>query len=327
MNVTPAILGGIFMATSMGLLHAGELTPGEPEPQVQEQLRDSVNRLQTFDSDVDRGKMYGDADRDREIARMLPNFRVVREGSSDRNLKDQAIARLERTRLTQSGRQTAEQMVDKMSLFRRLPEVRFEMDPVAYDYFIGNPDVVVGLWQTLGISAIELRPAGKYQFQMNNVDGTNSKVFFLKRSQTSNIVYCEGEFQSPFLKNPITANGLICINARFEKDKDGTTFVRHSADVFVAFPNLAIEAAAKMISPVSNYIADRNFQEISLFMHSMSLSMARQPRWVQELAGKLQGVMPEQAAELNEVTLKVYENDQARLARRWEEFEEPIQLK
>ncbi|HCS50556.1 hypothetical protein [Rubinisphaera sp.] len=326
LNITPAIVGTIFMATGMGLLDAAELKSNTSSYGASQQAQDSIGRLQTFEATGQEMKA-GDSERDRDIEKMLPHFRTIRGGDSDRNLKEQAVNRLNNVRLTSSGRASANKMIEEMSLYRRLPEIRFEIDPETYDYFIGNPDFVVGLWQSMGISAINLKESAKYQYDMNNVDGTKCKIYYIKRSQNTNIVFCQGEFQSPFLKTPITANGLVCINAQFEKQPDGTTFVRHSADVFVSFPNVAIEAAARLISPVSNYIADRNFQEISLFMHSMHLSMTRQPRWVQDVAGKLNGVMPDRVAELNRITLKVYEAEQDRLALQFDERELPLPIK
>lgn len=286
-------------------------------------MRGSVNRLQTFEEGQIRN-LQDDARYEQEIQRLLPNYKIVTPGNSERSHREQALQALKTVELTSSGRQTANEITNQMSLYRRLPECRFEIEPETYDYFIGNPDVVVSLWQTMGISAINVRQISQYHYQMNNSDGTASDLYFIRRSNDSNIVYCDGQFKSPFLKAPISAKGLFCLYHKYEKQADGTTFVRHHADVFVSFPNVAVETAAKLIAPVSNYIADRNFQEISLFMHTMSLTMARQPTWVQEQAARLRGVRPDQAQQLMEVTFKNYQSQQSRMAARWSELNEPV---
>ncbi|MCA8986978.1 MAG: hypothetical protein KDA78_05025 [Planctomycetaceae bacterium] len=289
--------------------------------EASDQARNSIGRLQTWDSSP------APSQRDEDINQLLPNFRVLRNGTSDREWKESGLQRLQQIRLTSSGRKTAQKVCDEMSLYRHLPEVRFEIDPETYDYFIGNPDLVVSMWQAMGISAIGLKQVSQYQYQMNNTDGTDCKFFYLKRSQNANVVYCQGKFQSPVLKNPIEAEGVVCVYTKFEKHPDGTTFALHSADAFIAFENGAIETAAKLTSPISNYIADRNFQEISLFMHSMHLSMARQPSWVQELTGRIEPVMPERAQEFDQLTLEVYKRNQARLAQSLDEREDPVLIR
>lgn len=285
------------------------------------ELQNSVSRLQTFEKGNMRD-LRRDPERDRDIEQMLPHYRVTTSGSSDSALRDEALQRLNRLTFTASGRQTANQVVDNLSLYRRLPEVRFEVDPDTYDYFVGNPDSVVALWQALGISAINLREVKQYHYQMNNPDGTVSDVYYLRRTKNENVIYCDGEFKSPFLAKPIAAKGILCLYTTFEEE-DGVTFARHHADALISFPSTAVETAARLISPVSNYIADRNFQEISLFMHTMSLTMSRQPGWVQQQIARMKAIRPTKAEELMQVTLQNYEAHQNRLAARWRDLTDP----
>lgn len=304
-------------------LEAGDFDQQRGSSRMSEQVRGSVNRLKSF-SDESVLKQYApDPQREKELRRLLPNYQVTKKGTSSREVRDRAIVRLRRTELTKSGRQTSNKVLEDLSLYRRLPEIRFEVNPETYEYFLGHPDVVVSLWQAMGISAMQLRQTGPFQYEMDNNDGTKSEMFYLRRSKTTNIIYCRGEFKSPLLKKPIAGSGVLCLHSKFEKQNDGTVFVRHSADVFITFPNAAIETAARMISPVSNYISDRNFQEISLFMHTISLTMARQPSWLQQMADRLKNVHPDRSQELRQVILNNYQENQKRLATRWDIIERP----
>ncbi len=302
---------------------AGEFEQRAGSNHLSNQVRSSVNRLKSF-SDESVLKQYApDPQREKELQRLLPNYQVIKKGTSSRDVRDRAIVRLRKTQLTQSGRQTSNHVIENLSLFRRLPEIRFEVNPETYDYFVGHPDVVVSLWQAMGISAMKLQQTGPFKYEMDNNDGTRSEMFYLRKSKSTNIIYCRGDFKSPLLKKPITGSGVLCLHSKFEKQKDGTVFVRHSADVFITFPSTAIETAAKVISPVSNYISDRNFQEISLFMHTISLTMARQPSWLQQMADRLQNVHPDRSRELREIILNNYKANQNRLATRWDGFDRP----
>ena len=46
--------------------------------------------------------------------------------------------------------------------------------------------------------------------------------------------------------------------------------------------------------------------EISLFLQMMSLAMVNQPGWVEQLAGRLQGVLPIRRGQLLKLSARVY---------------------
>src|SRR5690606_11581966 len=132
-----------------------------------------------------------------------------------------------------------------------------------------------------------------------------------------------GMFKSPFLQAPIAARSVMHVRTKFSTDPSGRTFATHQADMFVSFPSQKIETVAKLISPVSNVIVDRNFQEIRLFIHVMWLAMGRQPGWVEQIVGQLDGVTEQQRKELIKLTARVYVDTQTALRRR---AGEPVSL-
>src|SRR5690606_20909099 len=134
----------------------------------------------------------------------------------------------------------------------------------------------VQMWQTSATS-----------YETDTRDGTIGTVDVLYRHPGSYLVLCHGQFQSPALPKPIQASALMHLQPRFSTD--GT--VAHHVDLFVSFPSLTVETIAKLVSPVSNRIADRNFEEVSLFVEMMSTAMSRQPGWVEQLAGELEGIV------------------------------------
>ena len=88
----------------------------------------------------------------------------------------------------------------------------------------------------------------------------------------------------------------------------------HSGDVFVEFPSHAVEAVAKVIAPVSHSIADRNFKQMTLFVHLMSQAMARHPGWIEQIGNKLDGVSPQKQVEFLEVSARSTAASRRRMA-------------
>jgi hypothetical protein len=245
-----------------------------------------------------------------------PEVTPVSEGTSSRRVRGDAIEELDLQRLPRPNQQLVQGVIDEVSLFRRLPSFRCEVDPLVYDYFIHHPDVAVAIWRTMGISELAMSRTGDWSYSMDTSDGTTGTIRVLYRSRESCLILCDGMFKSPLLQAPVAARSVMHVRTRFSTDQTGRTFATQHADMFVSFPSQKIETVAKLISPVSNVIVDRNFQEISLFVHVMWLAMGRQPGWVEQIAGQLEGVSEPQRSDLIKLTAKVYVDTQTALRRR-----------
>jgi hypothetical protein len=245
-----------------------------------------------------------------------PEVTPVSAGTSSRRARSAAIDELGLHRLPRPNQQLVHGVIDEVSLFRRLPSFRCEVDPQVHEYFVQHPDVAVSIWQAMGISELELSRTGDWSYSMDTNDGTTGTINVLYRSAESCLILCNGMFKSPFLQSPIAARSVMHVRTQFSTDQEGRTFATHQADMFVAFPSQKIETVAKLISPVSNVIVDRNFQEISLFVHVMWLAMGRQPGWVEQIVGQLEGVTDEQRKNLIKLTARVYVDTQTAQRRR-----------
>ena len=64
----------------------------------------------------------------------------------------------------------------------------------------------------------------------------------------------------------------------------------HQAAVFLTFPQQSVRNVARIVSPVTNMIADRNFKDISLFLRMMHVAAIERPGWIEMIAGRLEGL-------------------------------------
>jgi hypothetical protein len=232
----------------------------------------------------------------------IPSVETLRAGDSSRRLRNEAISELPWRQLSPAARAEVREIVDSTSLYRRLPEIKFNSDRRVYEFFTRNPDVAVSIWRAMQISDVELWQTGPYEYETDTQDGTWGEVRVLLKGPDSYLVTCRGEFQSPVLPKAIRAYAVMHLQPRF--GEDGT--VTHKVDMFVSFPSLTVETIAKIVSPVSYRIADRNFEEISMFAELMNTAMSRQPGWVEHIARRLNGILPGRAEELLAVTARVY---------------------
>ena len=231
-------------------------------------------------------------------------------GNSSSAMHRKALNSLPLNRLTARDRQRVQKLLASHCLFRRLPTLQFPADQQAYHYFATHPDVAVSIWHALNISEFQLQAVSPGVYSARSVDGSSGFIEMLYQTPQEHLVLCSGQYKSPLLIRPIKASALFHLRASFAQPADGVRSVTHYADVFVAFPAVAVETVARIIAPIGYIIADRNFYELSLFVYVMSRTMETHPGWIEELAERMQGVSQADKAEFLALARKVRQRSQ-----------------
>ena len=233
-------------------------------------------------------------------------------GTSQKKTRDEALQMLPLAQLPAASQLVAQGVVNNSSLYRRLPTIRCQVDHRIYRFFSDHPDVAVSLWRAMGVSKLQMFQTGEFEYEANAQDGTVGVITILSRTPTDCLLHCNGMFQSPLLGKPIQAQAIMHVRISFEVTPDGKQLVTHNADMFVSFPSQTIETVAKAMAPISHKITDKNFEEITLFVRMMQLAMTQQPGWVEQMAGKLDGVLAGRTDALLEVTAQCYIDEKKR---------------
>ena len=227
-------------------------------------------------------------------------------GNSSSAVRKAALAGLPLDKLTPENRALANNVLDSVSYFRRLPTVAFDVDPAVYMYFVSHPDVAVSVWRAMKISKLEMWQTGHDSYEADAGDGTIGTLEVLYRSPEKNLVLCDGLFKSPLLSKPIKARSLLLLQTSFFKEPNGEVYATHRADLFVSFPSQTIEAVSKVLSPITATLTDRTFTEISLFLKMFSMAMVRRPDWVEQIVNKMEGIPDMRRQQVLTLTAKVY---------------------
>ncbi len=288
-------------AASASLATAGE--PSTPTPAESGEVstpagEESILPISYRPDNSDRSRSRSTSASDR--------VQTLGKGSSQRSSRKKAIDALPLNRLAAPELARARKVLADISLYRELPTLAFPVHPEVYEFFAAHPDVAVSIWRVMGISKFEMWQTDRWQYEADAGDGTTGIIDVLYKDRGQALVVCDGVFTSPLLSKPLEAHALLHLKFNFVRTRDGETYVKHHVTMFAAFPSQAVGAAAKVISPVSNMIIDRNFEEISLFLHMMSLAMARQPGWMEQVARRMEGVLDERRVELRKLTARVY---------------------
>lgn len=234
-------------------------------------------------------------------------IKLLSKGSSARGTRKACLAKLPLDKLTPANRTNAEYVLKDISMFRMLPKIHLDVNHSAYAYFIAHPDVVVSIWRQMQLSEFKMWQTGPYSYEVDAGDGTLGTLDVIYQTPSETIVLCSGVYKSPLIAKPISARALLYLQTEyFPGENKKQDSISHQVTMYVSFPSQTVEVAAKILAPVSNAILDRNFKEVSIFMHMMSLAMERQPGWVERLSSNLEGVLPVRRPQLLKVAARVY---------------------
>jgi hypothetical protein len=259
-------------------------------------------RMSKADDKIERGSVIPIGQKSAEHVGTPITVDTVTAGTSSRRTRKIALEEFPSNLMDSKSKLIAQDIFDNLSLYRRLPTIELEADRRCYEYFTNHPDVAVSIWRAMEISQVEMSKKSKTIYETDTRDGTKGTVRVLLNTPEHYVVTCHGEFKSPAIKKPIQAIAMMHLKPQFNQSGK----VTHQLDMYVSFPSSAVEALARFISPVSNRIADRNFEEISLFVEMMSVAMARQPGWIEQLTTKLDGIKPADSDELLKLTAAIY---------------------
>lgn len=227
-----------------------------------------------------------------------PGGPALWQGSSHGEVRDQAIQAMPLDRLSGPARAKADGVLANVSVFRRMPTRVIDCDPELYLFLLRHPDVVVDIWETLGMSQVKAKQVGDGKYDVTDQAGTKGTVEFLYRSHDTHLIFAEGSYEGVLSLRPVHGKLLLSVRSGYVRETDGRYYVTTRLDSFMNVEPGAVEVVTKTIQPIMGKIADANFVQSLAFVGSLSRTAEVNPAGVQRLAGKLNDVQAESRNEL-----------------------------
>ena len=211
--------------------------------------------------------------------------------------------------LDERSKKLIREVVDGKTFMRRMPQQVGYCDPEMYDFLIEHPDVVIELWELLGVTNLSLRETGRNKFELKEGTASTSQVEVLYKSDNICIVYASGEYDAPVVRRKIKGDVVLFLKSRYGQDKDNRLMVQSDLDAYVRIHNPGAEMLARMLIPVVGKIADSNFEQTVGFV--MNISEAAQDDFepLVELAQRMKIVRPVVAQEFALVSETVFDRE------------------
>jgi hypothetical protein len=239
-------------------------------------------------------------------------------GTTSRQARDEAIRQIPFDNLNLEAKQKISYVVSNPSIFRRLPTKTIECDPEMYLFLVRYPEVVVGIWDQMGVTSVAMDRQGPYNFSADDGLGTMSDVELVYGDSHTHLLYANGAYdgQGPLLRNPVKGRCVMLLRSSFARSPTGQVLVTSQLDVFVRIESTGIDLLARTLHPLVGRTADINFMESTKFLGRLSAAAEANGAGVEELSKKLDKVHPEVRAKFAEVAHNVHQRAVLRLAER-----------
>ncbi|MDX1963333.1 MAG: hypothetical protein SFX18_09280 [Pirellulales bacterium] len=207
--------------------------------------------------------------------------------------RDAATKVLTSIRFTPAAQKKVSSVLEDVSLYRRLPRQTIDCEPDLYLHLIRNPELVVNMWTTLGVTKMVMDRVGQGVFQVQDGEGTKGSVELLASSDELQVIYSEGSYTGPLYPRTVRGRSLILLRSKYHSDARGRMLVSSDLDFFLAIENFGVDLVARTFAPSIGKAADHNFAETALFASKLSRTAETNEPALIRLTEKLQRVTPE----------------------------------
>jgi hypothetical protein len=161
-----------------------------------------------------------------------------------------------------------------------------------YLFLVEHPDVVVNIWQVLGVSRLSLNEIAPDTFQIAEEGGAQGTMKLLYSSHDTHVFYAEGQCEGPFSARPIRGRVVAVLKSGYVRETNGRYYITCRLDAFLHVDRVAVEFLTKTLQPLVGRVADLNFAQTASFIGSLSRTTEKNPDGMLRLAAKLTQVQP-----------------------------------
>jgi hypothetical protein len=208
-------------------------------------------------------------------------------GSGKRQYRIQAVQSIPFHQLNQATKDKLNSVLKKPSIYRRLPISTINSDPDYFRFLVRYPEVMVDIWQLMGVTKMSTRRTGPYTIDCDDGVGTLSSLELVYGNDNLHIFYGKGSYEGPVLRKKLYGSCVLVLQTSFAQGAEGKPIATNQLDVFLKVENAALGLIAKTIQPIVGTTADHNFVESLKFVQRLNETTERNGPGVQRMAKRL----------------------------------------
>jgi hypothetical protein len=208
-------------------------------------------------------------------------------GSSSRQNREHAAKLIPFSQLNQPTREKISEVVDSASLYRRLPVNSIAADPDYFRFLVRYPEVVVNIWQIMGVTQMSTSRTGPFTIDSDDGVGTTSTLDLVFGNENLHVFFGTGVYEGPVFKRKINGRCVLILRTDYRQDQQGQNHVINQMDVFLKLDNVGASIMAKTIQPIVGSTADQNFLDSLKFIQRLNETTVDNGPGVQHMAYRL----------------------------------------
>jgi hypothetical protein len=206
---------------------------------------------------------------------------------SSQAAQQEALKHIPVSKLNEEAQRKVLSVLERPSIYRRLPTKSVDCDPEMFVFMVRNPEVVVNIWEIMGISQMVAERTGPYSWKGDDGQGTQSNIELVYGTDETHLVYGEGFYEGPLLKRKVAGRCVMLLRSGYGMGQDNRAQISNKLDVFIAIDNVGAELIAKTLQPLVGSTADTNFTEAARFLGKLSQTAEQNPEKMPGFAAKL----------------------------------------
>lgn len=214
------------------------------------------------------------------------------DGQSSRDARIAAIRSIPFDQLTPDATQQLRGIIEDASYFRRMPTQTVPCDTEMYLFLIRHPEVVVSLWDVMGMTKVTLERIGEFQLRGNDGVGTKCNMDLVYGSENLHIYQSQGAYSGNLWARELQGRCVVCVHNKPTQLPDGTPGMVAWMDTFLKLENVGADLAVKALGPFVSKTADHNFAECAGFFSQISQTAWTNPQGLVRVASRLPRVGP-----------------------------------
>ena len=208
--------------------------------------------------------------------------------SSVQNLsaREQSAAAIPWTKLTTEAREKLQGVVRNSSVFHQSPILKTPCDHNVYLHLIRYPELVVNMWELMGVSKLRMDRQQDYLIDIDDGYGTQSQLELVYGNKNLHIFYAEGAYKGSII--PTTSKGRVVLILETSKSMRGQQpIISHRLNLFIQFEKSANQLVIKTLQGIFLKMVDMNFAETTKFIGQIDDIIQDNPDGMKRLSGRL----------------------------------------
>jgi hypothetical protein len=229
----------------------------------------------------------------------------IGEPDTSRTARLDSVQRFPLQHLSARARQQVAPVLERPTLFRRMPVERIPCHPDVFVFLIRYPEVVVNMWELMGATKLKVKRIADYVLDADDGAGTQSRIELIYGTRQQHVILADGEYAGPLFRRRMTGRTVLLLTTQYAVDAAGDNVVTSTLDVFLTLDNIGADLVARTLHPMLGKTADHNFAESARFVSQVSEQAASNPAGMQRLVKKLTKVRSDVRTAFSQVIARV----------------------